>query len=215
MLACAAGVLAMLAAPQSSADEWPSPQIREVFSESREYFVRIVPGQSLGDTVGFGGAKKGKHATAELYRRADNRSYRIVAETSLLNPIAPVDVLLANSGHMITLDNWHNVGYGRVVVAYDSAGKLLRSYELRDLFEPEEIARFPHSVSSIHWRKGPAYVRPDQTTALITVKPGVDFLFGLDSGEFKYCEPHGATYRCRSSNPPGQWTPGHQVPVLR
>jgi hypothetical protein len=44
------------------ADEWASPQIREVFSQSRDYFVRVLPGNSWGDTVGFGGSPKGSYA---------------------------------------------------------------------------------------------------------------------------------------------------------
>ena len=61
-----------------------SPRVREVFSGSREHFVRVLPGESLGDTLGFAGEKKGKYATAEFYRRAKNRSYQLVAETALL-----------------------------------------------------------------------------------------------------------------------------------
>jgi hypothetical protein len=81
-------------------------------------------------------------------------------------------------------------------------GKLIRSYELRDLFQPEEIERFPHSVSSIHWRNGPVYIRPDQKTVLITVRDGADFLFGMETGQFKYCEYQDKIYRCRNSNHP-------------
>jgi hypothetical protein len=204
-----------IAATSVHADSWASPRIREVFSDSRQYFVRILPGESLGDTIGFGGQKKGKYSTAEFYRRAGDRSYRLLAEATLLNPVAPVEVLVANSGALITIDNWHNVGYGKVVALYTPAGKLVRAYELQDLFEREEIERFPHSVSSIHWRNGPLYIRDDQKTALITVKSGADFLFGLESGQFKYCEPHGDTYRCRSSNRPRQWMAGNKVPLPR
>src|SRR5438105_15058144 len=50
------------------ADEWPAPVTREVFSRSRAYFVRVLPGKSFGDTVGFGGAAKRPYATAEFYR---------------------------------------------------------------------------------------------------------------------------------------------------
>jgi len=41
------------------ADDWPGPQTKEVFSASREYFVRMIPGESLGDTFGFAREKKG------------------------------------------------------------------------------------------------------------------------------------------------------------
>ena len=180
--------LLVLAALPLRADDWPAPRTKEVFSQSREYFVRVIPGKM-----------KGGHASAEFYRRAPDRSYRLVAEASLLNPVAPVEFLLADSGHLLSLDNWHNVGYGKVVAIYDPRGKLIRTYELRELFDAEEITRFPHSVSSIHWRKGPAYIRQDQTTALVTVASGADFLFGMESGAYKYCETRDQAYRCRGA----------------
>jgi hypothetical protein len=127
---------------------------------------------------------KGPYAPAEFYRRAPDRSYQLLAEASLLNPVAPVEFFVADNGHLVTLDNRHNVGYGKVVAIYDARGKPIRAYELRELFDAEEIKRFPHSVSSIHWRKGPAYIRQDQSTTLVTVAPGVDLLFSLANGAF-------------------------------
>jgi hypothetical protein len=41
------------------ADEWQGPQIREIFSPDRQYFVRVSPGESWGETLGFKGAKIG------------------------------------------------------------------------------------------------------------------------------------------------------------
>ena len=208
-------VLLWLGASGAAADSWPHARVREAFSESREHFVRLVPGESLGDTFGFAGGKKGRYAAAEFYRRAPDRSYQLVAEASLQNPVAPVELLIADSGHAAALDNWHNVGYGKVVAIYDPRGKLIRSYELRDLFLPDEIARFPHSASSIHWRKGPLYVRQDQKTLLVTVASGAEFVFGLETGRFKYCEYHKEIYRCRSANEPREWLPHDKSPLTR
>jgi hypothetical protein len=39
----------------------------EVFSQNRQYFVRITPGESWGETWGFAGAKIGRHAQAALF----------------------------------------------------------------------------------------------------------------------------------------------------
>lgn len=129
--------------------------------------------------------------------------------------MAPVEFLVADGGQLVTVDNWHNVGHGKVVAIYEASGKLLHAYELRDLFTPEEILRFPHSVSSIHWRNGPLYVRQDQKTALITVAEGADFLFGVETGRFKYCETHEKTYRCRTASEPRQWLPNDRAPLER
>jgi hypothetical protein len=213
-----AGVLAgwlMAAAPAVHADDWAGPVTKEVFSASREYFVRIVPGESLGDTYGFAGAKKGRYAAAEFYRRAPDRSYRLMQEVRLLNPVAPVEFFVSDGGHLVTVDNWHNLGYGKVVSIYDGAGKLVRAYELAELFDGEEIKAFTHSMSSRYWRDGPLYVRQDQTTLLVTVKSGVDFLFGLESGKYKYCEWHKDSHRCRSSSQPRRWTTNAAEPLER
>jgi hypothetical protein len=196
------------------ADDWAGPQTKEVFSASREHFVRVIPGESLGDTVGFARERKGKYAAAEFYRRNQDRSYRLVAEAILLNPVAPVEFFVSNDGRLVTIDNWHNVGYGKVASIYGSHGKVIQSYELSDLFQDEEIKAFGRSVSSIHWRNGPAYITQDQKTLLITVKSGGDFLFGLETGRFKYCEYQKETYRCRNTNQP-EWMPNSRVPLIR
>lgn len=200
----------------SLADSWAAAQTREVFSASREYFVRIVPGNSLGDVVGFAGAKKGKYAHAEFYRRNASRGYVLTQEVSLLNPIAPVEFFVSDNGHLATVDNWHNLGYGEVVSVFDAKGKLIRSWKLAELFQADEIERFSHSVSSIHWREGPVYVRPDDgRTLLVTHKSGGDFLFGLESGRYKYCEYHEQQYRCRDSNQPRNWQTGNSIELNR
>ena len=202
-------VIAALAIVQPAlvcADSWPGPQIREVFSANRDHFVRVIPGKSLGDSYGFAGAQKGQYAAAQFYRRAADRSYQLVAETTLVNPVAPVEFFVADNGHLATLDNWHNVGQGKVVAIYDARGKPIRAYELSELFNAKETELFPRSVSSVHWRKGPSYVRQDQTTLLVTVREGADLLFGMETGGFEYCEPHDRSFRCRDHNAGQRWT---------
>src|SRR5438067_1227126 len=93
-------LLLLLGSGLAHADDWPGPVTKEVFSHSREYFVRVVPGEAVGDTFGFAGAKKGRYAAAEFYRRAPDRSYRLVAEVSLLNPVAPVEFFVSDGGHL-------------------------------------------------------------------------------------------------------------------
>jgi hypothetical protein len=207
--------LALFVPLDAKADSWAAPRIRESFSESREYFVRVIPGESVGDVVGFASAKKGKYALGEFYRRGKDRSYKFIAETTLNNPVAPVEFFVSDGGRLVTVDNWHNLGYGKVVSIYDSNAKLVRQYELTDLFSPAEIHSFSHSVSSIQWRNGPVYIRQDQKTFLITVKSGADFLFGLETGKYQYCENQENTYRCRHSDQPRQWMPNSRLQVTR
>src|SRR5258706_2998058 len=116
-------VLALAILPRAQGDDWPAPVVREVFSQSRDHFVRVIPGESFGDTVGFSGAAKGPFATAEFYRRENDRAYRLAATATLLNPVAPVDFFVTDRGFLITLDNWHNLGYGKTVAFYTAEGK--------------------------------------------------------------------------------------------
>ena len=183
-------------------DDWPGPQIRERFSLSREFMVRVIPGSSWGDTVGFKGLPKGPYAKAELYRQDQTRSYRFLKQIMLLNPVAPVDFLVTDSGHLVTFDNWHNVGYGKVAVLYASDGSVLQAYALNDLFTAAEISRFEHSVSSIWWHKTfafpsngePPLVKGQKTFCVVTGLKNRDVDFDLETGthrfrEAGYCSP--------------------------
>lgn len=207
----AAGALMLLtfalAGPaRSSADQWPAPQTREVWSPSRDYFVRVIPGKSIGETVGFRGAPTGPYATAELYRRASDRSYRLAWTVSLVNPMAPIDLFLTDRGYLVTLDNWHNMGYGKIVAFYSPEGKLIRGYALDELFSAAEIEKLPRSVSSIWWRKQLAYVRPDQQSLYVSVDDGGrELVFETETGAYQFCETRDGAHRCRSANDPRQW----------
>jgi hypothetical protein len=207
--------LAPVGPTRARADEWPAPQTREVWSRSRDYFVRVVPGRGIGETVGFRGAPTGPPATAELYRRERDRSYRPAWTVSLVNPVAPIDLFLTDRGYLATLDNWHNMGYGKVVAFYSPTGRLIRAYALEELFSAAEIEKLRHSVSAIWWRKPTAYVRPDQQTLYVMVDDaGRELVFETETGAYQYCEPRDGAQRCRSSNEQRQWR-GYVDPPAR
>jgi hypothetical protein len=184
----------------ASADDWPSPQTREVFSTSRDHFVRVTPGTSWGDLRGFQGANKGAYATAEFFHRDDTGAYRPTSRAALPNPVAPVEFFVSNDGRLVTLDNWHNKGYGTAIAVYAADGKVVKSYTLADIFSAEEIQAFPHSVSSIHWHSGPAYINKDEKTFYLMIKSGDDLVIGLETGRLAYCRTRGASYLCRDGN---------------
>ena len=198
--------LIVLALPALQADDWPAPKIREVFSHSRAYFVRVLPGKSLGDTVGFSGAGKGPYATAEFYRLEKDRSYRLAATASLINPVEPVAFFVTDQGVLITLDNWHNMGYGKVVALYTAEGKPIRAFELSDLFMKSEIDGFRKSVSSIWWRTSVgSYVREGEATFNIMVNDkGAGFIFDV-TGAYQFCETRAAEFLCRNTNQGRNW----------
>lgn len=181
-------VLVVLLSPGALADDWTGPRVANVFSADGIHFVRIIAGASFGETVGFTDAPKGAHARAEFYTRQADRSYRLMADVKLRNPVAPVDALMSNAGYLITFDNWHNAGYGQVVAIYGQRGAVIASYELEQLYPTERIPQLPNSVSSRWWRcSALAYLEPaTQTAVYVMERLGGTFVFQLATGCFEY-----------------------------
>ncbi|TKB52850.1 MAG: hypothetical protein E8D50_08635, partial [Nitrospira sp.] len=98
-------VMVLLLPCLALADEWPAAKVQQIFSGNGLHFVRIVPGEGYGDTVGFKGSKMGAYARGEFYVKQPDRSYKLTADVALQNPVAPVDLLLSNRGYLLTFDN--------------------------------------------------------------------------------------------------------------
>ena len=183
-------------------DDWPGARVATVFSENGRRFVRVIPGESIGDLVGFQGSKRGVYARALHYEIQADRSYRLVADTSLMNPVAPVDLLLSNAGYLIAFDNWHNVGYGKAVAIYGPDGKLVASWELERLYGKDRIKSITMSVSSRWWRCAPFHFvdLKEQTKVYVREALGGYFVFELTTGKFEYfkgtekCQPPGGPF---------------------
>jgi hypothetical protein len=192
----------LLAANNGWSDDWAGARPFHVFIESAKYFVRVTPGESVGDTVGFAGTRKGKFAQALYYALQADRSYKLLHEIRLQNPEAPVDLLLSDRGHFITFDNWHNLGFGKVVTIYAPTGKLVRSYELNQLYSVAPLEKIPTSVSSRHWRCQPIhFVEPkEQKSVYVPEVLGGYFVFSLATGEMVYTT--GARKECLSPQGP-------------
>jgi hypothetical protein len=192
------------------ADEWVGPIVREVFSASRDWFVRVVPGKNEGDSTRVAGAAKASNATAEFYRRQEDRSYRLVSERALANPVAAVDFLVTDRGYLATVDNWGSIGYGKVVVLYSPRGDLIQAFELKDLFSADEIEKFAHSVSSIWWRSLEtqiAHIREGQQALSLTLESnGRVLTVETETGAWQYCEWRTGKHLCRTTNGSRKWT---------
>ena len=195
-----APVLCLCLAQYLRADDWAPAKVTEVFSDNRDYFVRIVPGESIGETFGFKGAKVCKHAHAQIFHIQLDRGYRLDREIELLNPVAPVSFFVSNAGDLITLDNWHNVGYGSVLALYLPDGKLVKAYKLLDLFPKSEVDSLPQSVSSIWWHKGLTYIDIDQKTFYMGYREAPDYrdlILKLNDGSVRLCA-NSPKYHCRN-----------------
>ena len=212
--ATALALVASLARP-SHADSWAAPQVKEVFSDSREWFVRVVPGVSIGETYGFAGSPKGRHASAEFYRRSADRSYHLVKEITLQNPVAPVTFLVTDRGYLVTLDNWHNMGFGTAIASYSPDGRVVVASELKNVFSSDEVESFRRSISSIWWRTETVYVRQGQQSIYVSLDgKGSELILEPETGRWQYCEWRGDKHQCRDSNSSRTWR-AYQEPALR
>jgi hypothetical protein len=167
------------------ADSWAPAKVRGLASPTGQIVVRLLPGSNLDAVYGFSGTQKGRAATATFYRLDAAANFEKILEVSLLNPIAPVFAAVADSGELVTLDNWHNMGVGNaVVVIYAPDGKVRRSYRLADIYTEVEMKKFDRSVSSIWWRCPFQPVFEPRTDALEFMdKLGAHVSISLKSGK--------------------------------
>jgi hypothetical protein len=121
-------------------------ECRIYFGDRRLIKLTTIPGNSWGDLVGFKGSAKGEYAKARLKGPRGEKSF------TLLNPVAPVDALVLNSGISIVFDNWHNMGYGKIAAAYSPEGEVLWAKELQELLDKDLMSIVSQSVSSRWWR---------------------------------------------------------------
>ena len=155
-------------------------------SRNAQTLVRVIPGESIG-TPSATPAQPGEgFASAHWFRFRENR-YELYQTAQLLNPVAPIHAAVANDGTLVTLDNWHNVGYGEIVVIYSPDGKVRKNYRLTDLYPPATIGKIERSVSSIWWRcmNGDPRIEPNGSLQ-VDDKLGGRFTFRLDNGAQTY-----------------------------
>lgn len=69
----------------------------------------------------------------------------------------PHDAVVSMEGHVVTLDDYFQVGGENAVVLLDRLGRELRAYGLSDLLTEAEIADLEWSDCGILWRTGAGY----------------------------------------------------------
>ena len=145
-LVALATAAALWGAASAAADSWEAPTEQDYYSANQAYYLHVVPGDGA------------KHASAALYEvvvDAEAGGDALLKwSRELLNPTAPYQVLVADSGeYVVTSDDWGGLGYGpNVVVIYGPGGELVKQFALEDLLTEEELAAVPLTVSSRWWR---------------------------------------------------------------
>lgn len=132
------------------ADEWVTPTAHTLTSPNGKLSATITP------------APEG---SANARAAIGARSFAIA------NHWMPVDAFLFDDGTLLTLDNWHQLGYDKVATLFERDGKLRWSKTLAELAGQPFVDRAPHSVSSIWWRKTPleATLAKDGKSILVTL----------------------------------------------
>ena len=102
--------------------------------------------------------------------------------------VSPLSALVADDGAFITFDNWHNVGFGKVVAIYAPTGQLVRAWELDGLTpmtrwrrSPARCPRAPGDAPPVH------FVEPkEQKRVYVPEALGGSFVFTLATGGVVY-----------------------------
>lgn len=139
-----------LSTSPARADSWVALH-RAVYTSGNGAWRLVVTPAAPGDPPAGRGPSEGR-----LERRGPGRRWTVQWRRTLVNELAPAAALVSDDGRFIvTFDNWYSMGHGgNVVVIYDAAGALIRSFRLVDLLPADYVEAIPHSVSSILWSGG-------------------------------------------------------------
>lgn len=129
----------------------------------------------------------------ELFALRDGR-LRLVWHSPLLNRFRPADVLVANDGTVVTLDNWESMGTGdTVVVVYAPDGSKRFGLGLEQILSEQEVREtVPATISSRWWRNVNQKARIDEAggSAIIPTTAGWRAV-SLQTGAVKEVEDAG------------------------
>jgi hypothetical protein len=178
--------LVLVVGSAANADSWLPPSKKAYYSADRSVRLTVIPRELESSLAYFedkvegrepAGGRAGaaeKTAVARLEQRTTS-GWQTVWTKPLVNEVAPVDVVVANSKAFATFDNWHSMGFGPdVIVIYRGDGSKVRQLGLTDLFPDWYVAALPRSISSIHWRREPRISSDGTELTVPVVQPSVD-----------------------------------------
>ena len=115
--------VALLLAARCRGDEWEFPRRVSCRSESGEFVLKVTPDAE--------GAKRPGLCSAVMFH-IQGGSTNQVWSRFLVNDVAPIDVLVSNSGYAVSLDEWHRPGHLPMVI-YGPRGRLIQVHNLESL----------------------------------------------------------------------------------
>ena len=126
-------------------DSWARPTVRTNVSGNGAFEFVVQP-------EGYLNSRKDRLPARGIFRQKTEGGVMRIWERPLVNRIAPVQVLIPDSGrYVVTMDEWHGVGKNPVVI-YDGAGELVAHLSLEDL-KLKGHPKIKQSVSSYWWNE--------------------------------------------------------------
>lgn len=132
-------LLLLALAGTTHADQWATPSKVTLTSPNHKWSAEITPSKN---------PKLGAQATLGPVGGP-------MKTITLQDTWMPVDSVLLDDGTLLTLDHWHQLGFGKVALLYERDGTVRWSKTLLELVGPQVVDLADHSVSSIWWRKTP------------------------------------------------------------
>jgi hypothetical protein len=157
-------IAVVLVSPVAQADSWRLPTTTHATSADGTWRFTVEPrvlsnqgsyfrDQLDGKEKPGGLAGDAQTAAVGTMERCVDGACRRAWRRDLLNDVAPVEAVVTDEGRVMTLDNWHSMGFGpHAVVIYDASGGVVATFALTDFLPKGYVMALPHSVSSLHWR---------------------------------------------------------------
>lgn len=165
----------------AAADSWGLPDTETYLSPDGQVRLTVIP-RAISNQLEYfddlllkkeqaGQDPKSQQTSARgVLERKTRTGWTVIWDRALVNNVAPVTALTANSGrYVVTFDNWHSVGFGdHVVVIYGPDGSVIRSLSLEDFLPADYVKALPRSISSIYW-SGKHRISNDEKTLILKV----------------------------------------------
>ncbi len=162
--------------------------VRQAYSASKEYRLRVTPGR--------GGETTGTACRATLQYRARGKRPETKWEVELVNEIAPLAAFVHDSGRwVVTLDEYRMGGAAHTLVVYLEDGEPGREWALDELLDPGELLNVERRGESLDWRHGARQVGFDAHAPhfVIVLENGREIRVDLERLEL--IESHGPATR--------------------
>jgi hypothetical protein len=181
---------AIAVAGASRADLWPAPHNTVFASKYGSHGVGIRVKNKSADEIDQETATKPQgerqylHVTARLFRLDEpgNPNPQTIWQKPI--PFVPSQVLVSDSGDVVSIDEYFQLGYRHALVVFNRQGDIIADYKLEDLLTPTEIKwRVQCTVSSRHWMMGAVTDFTYGSFLLIRLKWGKLITVDLDSGK--------------------------------